>query len=266
MPEPSFLDDGLVAKHDLTAWAPAAEGHGRRSLDRCRSEHRWLRNRVDSLETQLRLRNLLLAGTLTLSAFVWSLFAIAFYGPELPTVALAVAPESSPRVMWKGLGPLQIERSRDWANGEEQIEAIAALHFDAETVQAPAEELTTIRQEAGRREEMKPRPSAGEIARDQRGQASTPGRPFVPPSQSRAAQGDEGAHYTAKDFVNLRAAPDNSAHVLAVVAQGELVRQTGHDLGWLQVDYGDGNASSIRGWVYGSYLRRVETSGGPARP
>jgi uncharacterized protein YgiM (DUF1202 family) len=60
--------------------------------------------------------------------------------------------------------------------------------------------------------------------------------------------------------VNLRAAPSHSAEVLSVLGQGEVVQRTGRDLGWLQVEYGDGTGSTVTGWVYSSYLRRVEAS------
>jgi hypothetical protein len=75
-----------------------------------------------------------------------------------------------------------------------------------------------------------------------------------------AARANERFQYVAADFVNLRAAPNDSAEVLSVLAQGNVVRRTGRDLGWLQVEYDDETASTVTGWVYSGYLRRVEAS------
>jgi hypothetical protein len=53
-----------------------------------------------------------------------------------------------------------------------------------------------------------------------------------------------------------------------VVAQGDVVRRTGRDVGWLQVEYGDHSASGIKGWIYSDNLRPVDALGEPlpARP
>jgi hypothetical protein len=281
MAEPPFLNEEQVAEHRSTTWAHSAEDDERSSVNWYRNEHRWLHNRVEELERQLRLRTIVLAGALALSALLGSSIVTSFHKSGRLTVALAVAPSSdtpgsSPPVTWKGEQPSQIERSQAWAMGEEQIEAIAALQFDAQRTQAPTEQLTTTWWEAGVSEAMKPEASArGEIRGEESEAVARDWSPVSPEAAvsasfnqdgSRAARANERSHYTAKDFVNLRAAPNNSAEVLMVVAQGDLVRRTGRDLGWLQVEYGDRSASSIRGWVYGSYLRRVETSGEPARP
>jgi uncharacterized protein YgiM (DUF1202 family) len=281
MAEPPFLNEEQVAEHRSTTWAHSAEGDERLSVNWCRNEHCCLHNRVKELERQLRLRTIMLAGALVLSALLASSIVTSFYKSGQPTVALAAAPSSDtpgslPPVTWKGEQPSQIERSPAWAMGEEQIEAIAALHFDAQWVQAPTEQLTTNWPEARGSEAMKPAASGRWEIRGEGSEAVARDRSPVWPEmivstsfnqdRSGAARANERSHYTAKDFVNLRAAPNNSAEVLIVVAQGDLVRRTGRDLGWLQVEYSDRSTSSIRGWVYGSYLRRVETSGGPARP
>jgi hypothetical protein len=76
----------------------------------------------------------------------------------------------------------------------------------------------------------------------------------------------EQEEYTVTDFVNLRAAPNSFARVLTVVAQGDVVRRTGHDLGWLEVEYGNDSTSDIKGWVYSGNLRRVGAPGELPRP
>jgi len=281
MAEPPFLNEEQVAEHRSTTWAHSAEGDERLSVNWYQNQHRWLHNRVEELERQLRLRTIMLAGALVLSALLASSIVTSFYKSGRPTVALAVAPSSDtpgslPPVTWKGEQPSQIGRSQAWAMGEEQIEAIATLHFDAQWTQAPTEQLATTWREAGGSDAMKPEASARGEIRGEGSEAVARDRSSVSPETvvsassnqdaSRAARANELSHYAAKDFVNLRAAPNNFAEVLTVVAQGDLVRRTGRDLGWLQVEYSDRSASSIRGWVYGSYLRRVETSGEPARP
>jgi hypothetical protein len=186
------------------------------------------------------------------------------------------APGSLPPLTEKAEQPSQIERSQAWTMGEQQIEAMAALHFDPQRTQAPTEQVT-IWPEPGGAEALEPEALARNEIRGDRSEAVTRDWTLVSPEMvvsasfnqdesSAAARANEEAQYTAKDFVNLRAAPDNSAEVLTVVAEGDLVWRTGHNLGWLQVEYSGRSASSIRGWVYESYLHRVETSGGLARP
>ena len=281
MAEPPFLIEEQVAEHRSTAWADSAESDERSSVNGYRNEHRWHHDRVQELERQLRRRTIVLVGALALSALLGSFILSSLYKSGGPTVALAVAPSSgtagsSPPVTWKGEQVSQSERSQAWAMGEEQIEAIAALHYDAQRTQAPNEQLSTTWRERGGAEAMKPEASANGVIRGGKREAVARDRSPVSPKTAvstsfnqegrRAARANERSHYTAKDFVNLRAAPNNSAEVLTVVAQGDSVRRTGHDLGWLQVDYADRSDSSIRGWVYGSYLRRVETPAEPARP
>ena len=244
-----------------------------------RNEHRWLHNRVDELERQLRLRTILLAGAMALVAFLGSFIIASFYKSERPTVALAAAPSfdrpsRSPSVTWKAEKP-SIDRSQAWAAGEERIEAIAAFHFDAQRTQTATEQLTATGQYAERSQPVQhEEPLRGEIL----GVGSEVARDCSPVSPeaavsaslkqngSRAARASERLHFAATNFVNLRAAPSNHAEVLTVVAQGDLVRRTGRDVGWLQVEYGDRPASSIRGWVYSAHLRSVDMSGEPARP
>jgi hypothetical protein len=280
MAEPLFANEEQVAEHRSTAWATSAEDDKRLSVHCYRNEHRWLHDRVKKLEGQLRLRTLVLAGTLALNVSLGGVIATSFDGPPLPKVELAVTPSpempgsSQPVTCMEW--PSQIEQSEVWAMGEKQIEAIAALHFDAQRRQALTEPLRKTRPEAKWSEAMKPELSAKDTIRG--GESEAGSRNWSPPSpktvlthsfshdRSRSAGASKRSHYAAKDFVNLRAAPDNTAEVLAVVAQGELVRRTGHNLGWLQVEYDDQSASSIRGWVYGSYLRVVDTAGKSAQP
>jgi hypothetical protein len=40
-----------------------------------------------------------------------------------------------------------------------------------------------------------------------------------------------------------------------------VVRRTGRDVGWLQVEFGGHSASGVRGWVYSDHLRPVEELG-----
>jgi Bacterial SH3 domain len=280
MAQAPIVDEEQFAEHRSTTWAHSAEGDECWSMNSYRNEHRWLHDRVRELERQLRRRTIVLAGALALSGLLLSFTVVSSYEFGRPTVVPAVAPSSgnpvsSPAVMSKGEKPSQIERSQAWAMGEEQIELIAALHFDAQRTKAHTDQLTTTWREAGGSETMNPETSArGEV----HGGGGAVARGWSPVSHetvvsvwfnqdgSRAARASERSHYTAKDFVNLRAAPNNSAEVLTVVAQGALVRRTGHDLGWLQVEYSDHSTSSISGWVYGSYLRSVESSGQQPRP
>jgi Bacterial SH3 domain len=280
MADPLFANEEQVAERRTTAWAEFAEEDKRLSVHCYRKEHRWLHERVEELEGQLWLRTIVLAGALALNVFLGGFIATPFDGRPLPTVELAVTPSSATPgnsqpvtcMEW----PSHIEQSEVWAMGEKQIEAIAALHFDAQRRQALTEPLRRARPEAKWLEAMKPELSAKDTIRG--GEREAGSRNWSPPSpktvltysfshdRSRSAGASKRSHYVAKDFVNLRAAPNNSAEVLAVVAQGELVRRTGHNLGWLQVEYDDRSASSIRGWVYGSYLRVVDTAGESAQP
>jgi hypothetical protein len=276
MAKPPVLNDEQVAQHKSTTRAHSAEDDERLSVNRYRRQHYWLQNRVEKLERQLRLRTIMLAGALVLSALLASSIVTSFYKSGRPTVAVAVALPSNtlgslPPVTWRGKQPSQIDRSQAWVMGEEAIEAIAALHFDAQWSHAPTKQLTTNWPEGSGA--MEHQASAREKIRGKEGE--TVARAVSPLSVlsasfdqdgSRVTTTNDQSHHTAKDFVNLRAAPDNSAEVLTIVEQGDLVRQTGRNLGWLQVEYSDRSASSIRGWVYGSYLRRVETSGEQTRP
>jgi hypothetical protein len=280
MAVPPVLNDEQFAEHKPTTRAHSAEDDERLSVNWYRRQHRSLQNRVEKLQRQLRLRTIMLAGALVLSALLASSIVTSFYKSGRPTVAIAVAPPSNmqgnfPPVTWKGEQPSRIKRSQAWAMGEEEIEAIAALHFNAQSTRAPTVHFTPNWPEIRGSEAMGHEASARGEIRGEEGEAVARDRSVSPlpalhasfnQDGSRAARAKEQSHYTAKDFVNLRAAPNNSAKVLTVVAQGDFVRQTGGDLGWLQVEYKDRSASSIRGWVYGSYLRRVETSGEQARP
>jgi len=97
------------------------------------------------------------------------------------------------------------------------------------------------------------------------GSPATNSGPSPREDELRKAREVERAQYAATNPVNLRAAPDNSALILAVVAQGDVVRRTGRDVGWLQVEYGDHSASGIKGWVYSDHLSPVDALGEPLR-
>jgi hypothetical protein len=278
MAAPAVLNQEPVAKYGAATGAESAEGDERSPANRYPNENRWLHSRVEELERQLRLRTIVLGGALALSVILGSYMVASFYRSGQPTVALAPSSDtrgSLPPATWMGKQSSQIERSQAWTMGEEQIEAMAVLHFDRQRTQAPTEQVTTWPETTGA-EAMEPEASArSEIRGDGSEAVTRDGTPVSPETvvsassnqdQGKVARANEEAQYTAKDFVNLRAAPDNSAEVLTVVAEGDLVRRTGHNLGWLQVEYNGRSASSIRGWVYGSYLRRVETSGELARP
>jgi uncharacterized protein YgiM (DUF1202 family) len=160
--------------------------------------------------------------------------------------------------------------------GEKRIETIAAHHFDAQKTQAPIKQLTKTRPGAERSDAAQPAEERSEKILGRGSQPlprdCSPVSPatvlsvFFNQNGDMAARAIERLQYKATDFVNLRAAPSNHAEVITVVAQGGLVRRTGREVGWLQVEYGDGSASSIRGWVYSNHLRRVHTSGEPDRP
>jgi hypothetical protein len=280
MAAPAVLNQEPVAKYGAATGAESAEGDERSPANRYPNENRWLHSRVEELERQLRLRTIVLGGALALSVILGSYMVASFYRSGQPTVALAPSSDtrgSLPPATWMGEQSSQIERSQAWTMGEEQIEAMAVLHFDPQPTQAPPIEQVTTWPEPAGADALEPEALARNEIRGDGSEAVT--RDWIPVSPEMvvsvsfnqdegraAARANEEAQYTAKDFVNLRAAPDNSAEVLAVVAEGDLVRRTGHNLGWLQVEYSGRSASSIRGWVYGSYLRRVETSGELARP
>jgi hypothetical protein len=257
MAEPQFLDEERVADPN---------------------EQRWLHGKVEELERQLRLRTILLVGAVGLSAFLGSSVVASFYESERPTVALAPAPSFdqpgwSPSVTSK---QPSIDRSQAWAVGEEWIEEIAALQFEAWTPQTPTEQLTTTGRDGEGSEAVQPEESrqgrilggvSEALVRDCSPMA--PEAAFSDPVNQngrRTAQPSERLHYAATDFVNLRAAPSNLSEVLTVVAQGDLVQRTWRDVGWLQVEYRDRPASSITGWVYSDHLRRVHAAGEPVRP
>ena len=86
----------------------------------------------------------------------------------------------------------------------------------------------------------------------------------APAGASPAVDGGDGAQaggapsYAAIRAVNVRAAPSNAADVLAVVAQGDVVRRIGNQGGWLRVEYDDRRGGDVTGWVHGQHLRRVE--------
>lgn len=276
MSDPAVLNQERVAKYRSATGAQSAVGDERLPVDRHPNENRWLHSRVEELERQLRLRTIVLGGALALSAILGSSMVASCYQSGRPTVALAPSSEtrgSLRSVTWMGEQSSQIERSQAWTMGEEQIEAMAVLHFDPQRTQAPTEQVTTWPEPRGA-EAMEPEASARNEIRGEGSEAVT--RNWTPMSpemsvsfnqdEGRAARANEQAQYKANDFVNLRAAPNNSAEVLTVVAEGDLVRRTGHNLGWLQVEYSGPSASSLRGWVYGNYLRRVGTSGELARP
>jgi hypothetical protein len=281
MAELPFLNEEQIAEHRSPTGARSAEGDKRLSVNWYRKEHRWLCNKVEELEKQLRLRTMALAGALALSALLGSFIATSFYKFERPTIAVAVAPSpdrpgSSPSVTWTvERQPLQFERSQAWALGEERIEAIATLHFDAQSTEATTEQLTATWRDGRGSKAANFQAASGEI-RGEGSEALARDCSHLSPETvvsasfnqagSREARPNERLPYVATDFLNLRAAPNNSAEVLMVVAQGDLVRRTGRDLGWLQVEYGDRSASIIRGWVYSGHLRRVENSGERARP
>lgn len=243
------------------------------------SEQRWLRETVEELKRQLRLRTILLVGAVALSAFLGSFIVASFYKSERPTVALAPTPSfdraaGSRSVTWKAKQP-SIDRSQAWAVGEERIVAIAALQFEAQRTQTPTAQPTTTGRHAERLEPAQPKESRrGNILGGGSEPLECQCSPVSPEAASaslkqngsRMAQSDEGLQYAAADFVNLRAAPSSQAEVLTVVAQGDLVQRTWRDVGWLQVEYGDHPASSVRGWVYSDHLRRVDAAGEPVRP
>jgi len=280
MAESPVLNRKEVAQYRSAIGPQSAVGDERLPVIRYPNEHRWLHNRVEELERQLRLRTTALAGALTLSAILGTCLVASFYESGRPTVALAMAsssdaPGSLPPLTEKGEQPSQIERSQAWTMGEEQIEAMAARYFDPQRTQVPTEHVTIWPEPAGA-EALEPEALARNESRGDGSEAVTRDRTPVSTEtvmtasfnqdEGKAARASEQAQYSAKDFVNLRAAPDNSAEVLTVVAEGDLVRRTGHNLGWLQVEYSGRSASSIRGWVYGSYLRHVKTSGELPRP
>jgi hypothetical protein len=230
-----------------------------------------LRNRVDELEQKLQLRTIFLAFTTMLCVVLGTLAGNLYYSSDKPTAALAMAPPaSSPsRLERAGLS----ERSELWAMGEKWIEANALLHFDAHGSQSPTGTTTGIGSggtgalaAASANHEMRDNGSetsghdCSPIAHESMVTTSLIQHEF------RAPGALEQEEYTATDFVNLRAAPNSSARVLTVVAQGDVVRRTGHDLGWLQVEYGERTTSDLKGWVYSDHLRRVGASGELPRP
>ena len=280
MAEPRSLNVKQVAEHGSIAGALSAVGDECRSMNWYRKEHCWLQARVRSLERQLRRRTIVLAGALALSALLGSFTVTSFYESGRPTTAPAVAPSSgrpsnSQAVMWGMERASQIEQSQEWAMGEEQIELIATFHYDAQRGEVHTDQLATTWRKAGGWAAIQPESSArgevhgqgiGAVERDRSPVAQTVVSASFTQDGNVGTRLGERSHYTAKDFVNLRAAPNNSAEVLTVVAQGDLVLRTGRDLGWLQVEYGNGSAISIKGWVYGTYLRSVENSGQQPRP
>lgn len=275
MTESHSLHEQSVAEHRSTACGHWAERDERLRVNWSRDEQRWLHDRVKDLERRLQSRTIALVGALALSAFLGSFMVTSFYISDQPTVVVALAPSpdalgalpSTARTMEQRW---QLRQSQASALGEERIEAIAALHFDASPAKASTAPLPSAGRFAGSSEATKLETPAWEKIDD--GESKGVARECSPVSPetvvnaslhqdgNRVARANERFRYVAADFVNLRAAPDHSAEVLSVLAQGDVVRRTGRDLGWLQVEYGDGTASTVTGWVYSSYLRRVQAA------
>jgi hypothetical protein len=229
-----------------------------------------LRNRVDELEEKLQLRTILLAFTMVLCVVLGTVTGNLYYNNDRLTGALAMAPPANTSSGLDGDG--SSERSELWAMGEKWVEANALLHFDPHGFQAPTGTTTvdsvgtgTLTATSVNREIRDNGSVAGghdcsPIAHESIVTASLTQHVFVAPGAL------EQEEYTVTDFVNLRAAPNNSARVLTVVAQGDVVRRTGHDFGWLQVEYGDPSTSDLKGWVYSGHLRPVDASGELPQP
>lgn len=230
-----------------------------------------LRNRVDKLEQKLQLRTNFLAFTTVLCVVVGMLAGNLYYSSDRLTGALATTPPASSPSRLERAG--WSERSEQWAMGEKWIEANALHHFDAHGSQAPTGTTTGIG--SGGRGAL----AAASVNREMRHNGSEASGHDCSPiahesvvttsliqHEFRALGALEQEEYTVTDFVNLRAAPNSSARVLTVVAQGDVVRRTGHDLGWLEVEYGDPSTSDLKGWVYSGNLRRVGAPGELPRP
>lgn len=145
---------------------------------------------------------------------------------------------------------------------------------EAEGVDSSAtriERQTPDGREAGA-EGLRAAPAASERRLEERESAGARDEATAPESgtelESARTEGPAGDadHFAATSPVNLRAAPDNTAEVLAVVGEGEPVRGVGRRGGWLQVEYTGPDVGAVTGWVHGGFLRRVEApprDGGP---
>jgi hypothetical protein len=272
MRDPRCLDEEQITENRPERRLHLAGNDDRSRESRHSIIHCRLCNRVDELEQQLRLRTVLLVGTSMVCVVLGSLASSSFFKTDGLTVTLAMAPPiSSPSAAWRGGRTAENEQSQVWTMGEKWIETNALLHFNANESQEIAGVTTGAWNGAERMAT-----SDGSIThelRDGRNEASTHGCPLAAPkslvnttilqAEFRNGKIPEQMKYEATEFVNLRAAPNNSAKVLTVVAQGDVVQRTGHELGWLQVEYADHTANGIKGWVYSGNLRRVDPSSRP---
>ena len=119
-----------VGGQGQTTGAPPPDGEDRWTLNWYRNEHRWLRDSVQELTQQLRLRTIMLEGALALSTLmlVGSFSVLLFYEPEPSTASLEVpAPPDATGHPLPPAGtmehPLEVERSQASAPVGQGIEA-----------------------------------------------------------------------------------------------------------------------------------------------
>jgi hypothetical protein len=119
-----------VGGQEQTTGAPSLDREDRWTLNWYRNEHRWLRDRVEELTQQLRLRTIMLAGALALSTLmvVTSISVLLFPEPEPSSASLEV-PTPLDATGHRPPGtiehPLKVERSQALAPLGQEIEALA---------------------------------------------------------------------------------------------------------------------------------------------
>jgi hypothetical protein len=108
-----------VGDQGQTTRAPSPDGEDRWELNLHRNENRWLRDRVEELTQELRLRTIILGGALALSTLmvVGNFSVLLFYEPEPPTASLELptAPDATgrpPPPAGTMEHPLEVERSQ----------------------------------------------------------------------------------------------------------------------------------------------------------
>ena len=241
------------------------EGDERSRVALRRNQSPELTGRVVELERRLRRRTISLGGALAASIAVACLPGFSMLRSDDPNVSISALSSSEPPI--SGLARsgkadplLEIDYSPAWALGEDQIEKIALLHLERQNVRAHDDQLSTAGPGVGKRE----------VSRvDQ--QESHSIRGVCPPMPAGAPRNGRLLHdpprmaatrallpYAATASVNLRATPSTSAEILAVVGEGDLVRRTGREIGWLQVEYRGRAAKAVKGWVYSGHLQRID--------
>lgn len=217
--------------------------------------------RVVELEQRLRRRTRILTGALALSIGILCFDAFPIRRSDVPDVSIAALPNSESATSVPGT----LESTGSWQDvdrlsmlsvGEDQIEAIALLYLDRQNGRGHDHQPSLGENDQATRINAHEENSIDGACPPLSAGAPRSGSLVKDPGRIPATK--ELLPYAAISPVNLRAAPSRSAEILKVLAEGDLVRRTGREIGWLQVEYSGRSENRIKGWVYSSRLRRID--------